>query len=139
MDNENGVFKPRRVVYDVNTKNKHNKRRKKRSDFNRYETKQENIVNEVEHDQPTIPLELAPLIKTAIDYGRKTHALGALKSAKALAMLASKLKSLRGLDLSNARNSQLLQSMISEAEVESNNIINIFDIAYNANDDIQDA
>lgn len=132
---------PRRVVYDVRPQpqaqpnNKRRRRGKKKQ--------HEQVLIERISDEP-VPLELAPLIEAAIDYGRKhpkgdemqlapvvraaieygrkTHALGAMKAAKALANLAMKLKK------SDA--APQLFDLIVETQLESEKIVAMFVTAY---------
>lgn len=70
-----------------------------------------------------VPLELAPLIRVAMDYGRKTHALGTIQAAKTLGRIADKLKLLSSLHPS-------LAELCSEAETESQKLLGSFAAVY---------
>lgn len=127
MSDLDSVVKPRRTVYDVQKPEQSRARKRRRGHgkkpgFN--PTKFTQPVLSVENNQQQLPLEMAPLIQAAIDYGRKTHALGALKTAQALANIVAKLKQ-TGLE------HPMILDVIIEAELESKKIFGLFNVAYN--------
>ena len=121
--------KPRRVVYDVERPVPARQRKKRRGHGKKPGPPPAKFTQPVlsEDDQQRLPLEMAPLIQAAIEYGRKTHALGALKTAQALANIVAKLKR------SNISH-QTVIDVIKEAEFESQKIFALFNIAYNEDD-----
>lgn len=54
------------------------------------------LAKKVEDEDPPvkIPLELWPVIKTLVGYGKRIHSLGAMRGARALEQLASQLEQL---------------------------------------------
>lgn len=60
----------------------------------------------------TLSMEIQPLIKAAMAYGRKTHALGAMKAASALSSMVERLKALEVQPPG-------LTEIVQEAEVEA--------------------
>lgn len=126
------LVKPRRVVYDVARPEQQVRSRKKRRGHGKKQQgvppakfTQQPVLSLNEDDQQRLPLEMAPLIQAAIEYGRKTHALGALKTAQALANIVAKLKKIEH---------PLVLDVITEAELESRKIFTLFNIAYNEPD-----
>lgn len=84
--------------------------------------------------QQQVPLEMGPLVQAAIDYGRRTHAMGALSAANVLARIASKLRITLG-DISEPVLRSELLTVIGEAETTSRAIFNKFSSAYETDQD----
>ena len=120
--------KPRRVVYNIEQQRSRKKRRGHGKKQGPPPAKFTQPVLSEEDDQQRLPLEMAPLIQAAIEYGRKTHALGALKTAQALANIVAKLKKIEHPSVS---------AVASEAEMESRKIFALFNIAYNEFADVE--
>lgn len=124
MDNLDGPSGPRRVVHDVNnmqpetrsaTKSSRNKRRRKNNSAVRVERKQSDGDEYTDTPAQAIPLELWPAIQEILGYGKRTHALGAMKAASALSNIVNRLRALGPPDPD-------LEEIMVDAERESENI-----------------
>ena len=100
----------RRVTIDVvnGHRQKFRQRQKKRSSI----------------DLPQIPIEAWPIIKEALSYGTKTHALGAMSAAQVLASIAVDLRKLKN-------DPHEIDEIAARAERESKKIIAGFSKTYN--------
>jgi hypothetical protein len=96
MNNPDEASRPRRVVLDVvgpsppvNHTNQHRKRNKRRGGGHPHQ-------HVIEEDVifPPCPLEMRPVIEATLQYGRRTHALGALEGAEALDDVVKRIKML---------------------------------------------
>lgn len=123
----------RKVIIDVQHDNerqlKHrnghnNKRRYKKRYFTSHEQTNKNVSIEIQPEVEPIPLELKPVITAAIEYGKKTHALGVLKAANTLKDIALKLSFLQ-------EHSPEIVNIISVAEKESQKLFELFSTTYN--------
>lgn len=76
-----------------------------------------------------IPMELNPLVQAAMSYGRKTHALGAMRAVEVLVSIAARLKA------SNLVGDPTIQRVILDAEQESTRIMSSMGTAYNEGDE----
>ena len=133
MSDLDSAVRPRRVVYDVQRPEQAKSRKRRRGHGKKpgqQPTKFTQPVLNNEDDQQRLPLEMTPLIQAAIDYGRKTHALGALKTANTLANIVVKLKETGLIH-------PIVLDVIIEAETESRKIFGMFNVAYNEFDDIE--
>ena len=139
MENAEAIVKQRRVVYDVRSPDQHvprNNRKRKKKNRNKNRSFSPGIVeSETLHfDEFPVPMELRPVIVAALEYGKKTHAIGALRAAQLLGSIAVRLKDI-GPSLSNGHN-DIVQKLIIDAEAESMRIMSSFSAAYN--DDVDD-
>ena len=73
--------------------------------------------------QDTIPMELWPAIQEILGYGKKTHALGAMKAASALSNFAERLREL-------GPPTPALEKIMMDAERESQEIRAMFCRSY---------
>ena len=95
-------LRPRLVTYDVSeeqrqTHNKKNQRRRKKRSVKARVEQPLKPSRELDSDSSDsevvepIPLELWPAIREMLNYGKRTHVLGALAGARALTKIADRL------------------------------------------------
>lgn len=89
MENQDGVVRPRPRVLDVSEPPRGSSRRRRgRQNARVARPSQEQVT------VPHYPLEMQPVLRVAMEYGRRTHALGALRGASALRDLADRIRAL---------------------------------------------
>ena len=135
MNNLDGTAVSRRVVLDAealgytkpvnagggaNGKRLRRKRRRRSTGSEKVENKQRDIDN-----INPISMELQPLIKAAVAYGRKTHALGAMKAASALSSIVNRLKALED-------GAPEISEIVKDAEIEASTIRTMLCESYEA-------
>lgn len=100
MENNSGsISHSKPVILDVITQNggnHHNKKHKRHKQFNL--KKQEIDHKNVAEEYTKFPMELKPLLIEAINYGKKTNALGAMLGAAALSKVISMIDDMNSLD-----------------------------------------
>lgn len=136
-------FKPRRIIETTQLNQQHHWRKRKKNNhhqnnngvnFNSTNVHHSNASNahqETVTEQFQVPMELRPLITAAMDYGKKTHALGMLKAAQALSNIATRLKTLNSMpSLPDAYRADM-KRILDDVETESNKLMSAFGTSYN--------
>ncbi len=137
MNNRNETTVSRRVVLDAeslgyskpasaggrnNSKRPRRKQRRKTTDHKQTEDRQ---LPDNNPDHTPIPIELQPVIKAAVSYGRKTHALGAMKAASALLTIVERLKAFEF-------STPGISDIVNDAETEASSIQTMLSESYEA-------
>lgn len=138
-DQGNDGFRPRRIVETTQfSNNQHWKKKKKRHNASGVKYTTSNVMNRADSqeqqsvtEQFQVPMELRPLITAAMDYGKKTHALGMLKAAQALASIANRLRTLNELQSIPSAYKADIQRILDDAEAESAKMMSAFGATYN--------
>ena len=115
-----GFQKPhRRIVVDFN---QHKLQQQKTAENNAvaavvHHTQEQ--INQDEQSQKNYPLEMQPVLRAVLDYGRRTYSIGALHGAIAIESLIDQIKNL---DPDSGSNTPEFREIISSAETISKNL-----------------
>jgi hypothetical protein len=98
MNNQSDDLKPRPKIIDTQDYTNNNGRNPKQvtssKNKKRFEFKEE--VEQIEEAPVTTqyPIEMTPVMRAVLEYGRRTHALGALKGAAVVSNLVNQINAL---------------------------------------------
>lgn len=124
MNNQSEELKPRPRIIDTQDYVNNNGRNKNRRQTGAQKKSQQFIDEEVAIEATVqYPIEMMPVMRAVLEYGRRTHALGALKGAVVVSNLISRINTL-------GQVSPELKNIILDAEKDVRELKHLLNSAY---------